>query len=240
MKKILISLAVSSLLLLASGHEKGHWGYGKENGPDSWGKIYHQCALGANQSPVDINRTIEAKLPRPKVFYAGNAQSVINNGHTIQVSVIGINSFTIDGKKFLLKQFHFHTPSENLIAGHSFPMEAHFVHKSDDGEYLVVALMFKEGRENPALEKILHVLDPKVGKEVKLQEMFNPGDLFPRKLDYYRYNGSFTTPPCTEGVRWIVLKYPVEASKAQIQRFHAIMGDNNRPVQPLRARVILK
>jgi len=104
----------------------------------------------------------------------------------------------------------------------------------------VIALMFKEGAKNSALQKILTYLDPKVGHKKALAEMFNPGDLFPKKLDYYRYDGSFTTPPCTEGVRWIVLKQAVEASKEQLAKMHEIMGDNNRPTQPLHARMILR
>ncbi len=221
-----------------------HWGYehGKY-GPEHWADIdpkFRICALGANQSPVNLNRWIEAKLPSPKVKYAGIAHDVVNNGHTVKVTTLGINDFMIDGIAFRLKQFHFHTPSENRIDGKSFPMEAHFVHQSKDGEYLVVAVMFKNGKKNIALQKVLNDLDPNVGNKKTLHEQFNPGELFPKRLDYYRYDGSFTTPPCTEGVRWIVLKYLVEASKEQLAKLHKIMGNNNRPVQPLHARVILK
>ena len=234
------SLAFLALTLFAGGHTEHHWGYDKENGPDTWGKYYHECGYGKNQSPINLERFIDAKLPNLKIVYSGNAKDVVNNGHTIKVDTIGKNVITIDGKDFILVQFHFHTPSENRIEGKSFPMEAHFVHKSKDREYLVVALMFKEGQKNRALEKILNDLEPQKGHAKILKEMFNPGELFPKKLDYYRYNGSFTTPPCTEGVRWIVIKRPVEASKAQIEAFHKVMGSNNRPTQPLHARVILK
>ena len=223
--------------------EHAHWSYKGKNGPVHWGQIdpkFRLCALGANQSPVNMNRFIEAELPNPKVYYTGNAQEVVNNGHTIKVSTIGKNEFTIDGIPFDLVQFHFHTPSENTINGKHFPMEAHLVHKSKDGEYLVVAVMFQEGKPNLALSRILADLDPRPNHPQKLKEMFNPGDLFPKKVDYYRYDGSFTTPPCTEGVRWIVLKTPVEASKEQLEQMQKIMGHNNRPTQPLHARVILK
>ncbi len=248
MKKLVMICAAAAFALAGvtgEGHyaEHSNWSSKGKEGAVQWEEIdskFRMCALGANQSPVDMNRFIEAELPDPKVHYTGNAKEVVNNGYTIKVRTMGKNEFTIDGIPFNLEQFHFHTPSENTFEGKHFPMEAHFVHKSKDGEYLVVALMFKEGTSNLALSRVLADLDPKVGDPKKLKEMFNPGDFFPKKLDYYRYDGSFTTPPCTEGVRWIVLKTPVEASKEQLQRMQKIMGENNRPTQPLHARVILK
>ena len=246
MKKIVaLGVVIGSVFAGVTG--EGHhaeWGYSGKIGPKHWGDIkpkkYCMCKRGVNQSPIDLNRFVEANLPKLKIYYAGIAYDVVNNGHTIKVTTQGKNEVVVDGITFRLQQFHFHTPSENKIASKQYPMEAHFVHKSDKGEYLVIALMFEEGRENKALQKMLNDLSQKIGEKKKLHEMFNPGELFPKKLDYYRYEGSFTTPPCTEGVRWIVLKIPVEASKEQIEKMHKIMGNNNRPVQPLKARVILK
>ncbi|BCD59699.1 MULTISPECIES: carbonic anhydrase [unclassified Nitratiruptor] len=246
MKKLVIVTALCAWVfagVTGEGHHANHWSYSGQEGPQHWGEIdpkFRMCALGVNQSPIDMNRFVDAKLPSLKITYAGIAKEVVYNGHTIKVTTLGKNEVVIDGKPFVLQQFHFHTPSENKINGKQFPMEAHFVHKSKDGEYLVIALMFKEGAKNSALQKILNDLQPEVGQKRMLKEMFNPGDFFPRKLDYYRYDGSFTTPPCTEGVRWIVLKRPVQASKEQIAKMHEIMHNNNRPVQPLKARVILK
>ncbi len=248
MRKVVGLIAAATLSfagVTGAGHhaEHPHWGYKGKNGPEHWGEIapeFRLCKEGVNQSPIDLSRFIEAELPKLKITYAGNAKNVVNNGHTIKVETMGLNEVVVDGVPFRLVQFHFHTPSENKIKGEQFPMEAHFVHKSDSGDYLVIALMFVEGKENKALQKILNDLNPKVGAKQQLHEMFNPGELFPRKLDYYRFVGSFTTPPCTEGVRWLVLKKSVEASKDQIALMHKIMGDNNRPVQPLKARCILK
>ncbi|BCD67513.1 carbonic anhydrase [Nitratiruptor sp. YY09-18] len=249
MRKIIIMAGLASGLLFAgvtgAGHhaEHKHWSYKGSEGPIHWGEIdpkFRMCKLGVNQSPINMNRFIDAKLPDLQITYAGISKEVVNNGHTIKVTASGKNEVVVDGIPFELMQYHFHTPSENTLNGKHFPMEGHFVHKSKDGEYLVIALMFKEGKKNSALEKVLTYLDPKVGNKKNLKEMFNPGDFFPKKLDYYRYDGSFTTPPCTEGVRWIVLKNPVEASKEQIAKMHAMMGNNNRPTQPLHARVILK
>ena len=246
MKKALFFIAAMTLSFAGVTGEGHHaeWGYSGKIGPEHWGDIkpkkFCMCKRGVNQSPIDLNRFVDAKLPKLKIHYAGISYDVVNNGHTIKVTTQGKNEVVVDGITFHLKQFHFHTPSENKINSKQFPMEAHFVHKSDNDEYLVIALMFEEGEENKALQKMLNDLSAKVGEKRKLHEMFNPGELFPRKLDYYRFEGSFTTPPCTEGVRWIVLKNPVTASKEQIEKMHKIMGNNNRPVQPLKARVILR
>jgi carbonic anhydrase len=243
MKKLILPIALVSAMFASEAHNAPHWSYEGDTSPSHWGDLdpaFFMCKEGKNQSPVNLNRFTKAQLPTLKVFYSGNAKEVVNNGHTIKVTTIGKNEFEVDGISFNLLQFHFHTPSENKIESKSFPMEAHFVHKSKDGEVLVVALMFVEGERNSSIDKILADLDKNVGKVNQLKEMFNPGDLFPKKLDYYRFNGSFTTPPCTEGVRWIVLKNPVTVSKEQLEKMHAIMGDNNRPTQPLNARTILE
>ena len=121
--------------------------------------------------------------------------------------------------KFTLKQFHFHAPSENEIKGVSYPLEAHFVHADKDGNLAVVAVMFKEGKENPALAKLWSHMPSKEGDKIALSHTDNALDLFPQNHAYYRFNGSLTTPPCSEGVRWFVMKKPVFASKAQIEAF---------------------
>jgi carbonic anhydrase len=144
----------------------------------------------------------------------------------------------IDRKEFQLLQFHFHTPSENTINGKYFPMEAHFVHSTKEKELAVVAVMFKIGKENPTLKKLIEKMPKKVNDtsvvHIKAQ------DLLPKSLEYYRFNGSLTTPPCTEGVRWFVLKEPLEISKEQLEAFESVMGKNNRPLQSINARIILK
>lgn len=220
-----------------------HWGYSGDTGPKYWGDLkdeYFMCKEGKNQSPIDLKRFVDADLEKLNIRYAGNAVSIINNGHTIKVNTNQGNKLIIDGITFTLKQFHFHTPSEHTFDGKHYPMEAHFVHADEDGNLAVIALFFKEGKENRGLKKVLYQLPKVKGQVSLLAEMFNPGDLFPRKLDYYRFNGSLTTPPCSEGVRWIVIKTPAQASKEQIDTLRKIMGKNNRPVQPLNARVILE
>jgi carbonic anhydrase len=259
MKKIILSLATAAILLggcaaknapaeqvhaIHTAHATHHWGYEGEVGPLHWGDLeekYFMCKEGKNQSPVDITgaRAVEKKHIGFSYYVGGD--DVIYNGHAVQVNYRPGSSVTIDGHKFELKQYHFHTPSENTIDGKHFPMEAHFVHADKNGNLAVLALMFKEGAPNPELDKILEVLSRKKGEDKKMIHPGNASALMPMDVDYYRYNGSLTTPPCSEGVVWIVFKKPVTASPAQIMAIHNEIGhNNNRPVQPINARVILR
>jgi len=166
---------------------------------------------------------------------------VFNNGHTIQVNYLPGSSIDIDGQSFELKQFHFHAPSENHINGSSSPLEVHYVHANDKGQLAVVAVMFKEGNENKPLKGAWLGMPKIAGDKVSYHSNFNAKYLLPDNKDYYRFNGSLTTPPCSEGVRWLVMKDSLEASKQQIEKFTQLIGhDNNRPIQPLNARVLLE
>ena len=247
--KILVSgltTALFSSALLASGHGT-HWGYTGHAGPENWGDLdskYVMCKLGNNQSPINITNKISvmSKDLEPISFkYATGASSVVDNGHTIQVNITDGSDIEIDGVKFALKQFHFHSPSENQIDGKNFPLEAHFVHVSKDGHLAVVAIMFKEGKENKVLQKIWDRMPNKAGESAKCglpSKLIN--ELLPKNKDYYRFSGSLTTPPCSEGVRWMVLKNYVTISPAQVKEFSKIIHKNNRPVQPLNARKVMK
>ncbi len=240
------SLSLALLLTLsasASEASKVHWEYNGAGAPSNWGDLkpeFHTCKDGVNQSPIDLKGFVDAKLPELAFDYKSASTEILNNGHTIQVNIAGGSTIEIDGIKFELKQFHFHTPSENNINGKSFPLEAHFVHASKDGELAVVALMFEEGDENKMLGKLWAKMPMKSGEKSKL-EIADVTSLLPKDRDYYRFNGSLTTPPCTEGVRWIVLKKSTTLSKAQADKFAKVMvHPNNRPIQPVNARIIAK
>ncbi|MEB0139532.1 MULTISPECIES: carbonic anhydrase family protein [unclassified Undibacterium] len=241
MKKMwmLLTLSLMSTLALA---QHGGWSYEGETGPEHWAKLSPESADcgGKNQSPVDLHGFVKAQLVPIAFNYHAGANEMINNGHTIQVNYLEGSQIKIDDMKFALKQFHFHAPAENLIMGKSYPLEAHFVHAADDGELVVIALMFKVGAENAALNKLWPSMPAEKGQKNTLPALFAAADLMPKQKDYYRFEGSLTTPPCTEGVRWLVLKHPVEASAKQIENFSRHLEHaNNRPVQPTNARVIL-
>ncbi|MCK5850211.1 MAG: carbonic anhydrase family protein, partial [Kiritimatiellae bacterium] len=217
-----LSLALL-LTLSASASELGtaHWGYNGAGAPSNWGELkpeFHTCEDGVNQSPIDLKGFVDGKLTDIPFDYKTGSTEILNNGHTIQVNIASGSTIEVDGIKFELKQFHFHTPSENNINGKSFPLEAHFVHASKDGELAVVALMFEEGDENKMLGKLWDKMPMKGGDKTKLK-IADVTTILPKDRDYYRFNGSLTTPPCTEGVRWIVLKKSTTLSKAQIEKF---------------------
>ncbi|MEN3802364.1 carbonic anhydrase family protein [Aeromonas veronii] len=236
-------LACSLLLCPVVFAAAPHWEYSGEVGPAHWAKLtpeFGQCA-GSNQSPVNLSGLVEAKLAPLVLHYQAGGNTVVNNGHTVQVGYAPGSTLQLDGTTFELKQFHFHAPSENLIEGKSYPLEGHLVHVSDKGEIAVVAVMFEAGKANPALAAAWGELPAKVGEIHTLKAPFSAEQLLPENRDYYRFSGSLTTPPCSEGVRWLVMKQPVEVSQAQIDAFKAVMHHpNNRPVQPLNGRVVLQ
>ena len=236
------TLAILSTLSFAN--EAVHWGYTGHGSPDSWGEIspkYHTCSDGRNQSPVNVVSSLDADLEAIKIDYSKPSKDVVNNGHTVQVNMQSGNTIVVDGISFELKQFHFHTPSENHIDGKSFPLEAHFVHLDKDGNIAVLALMFEEGKENSELAKIWEKMPKEANGKNELELKNIASALLPENKDYYRFNGSLTTPPCSEGVRWLVLKTPVTVSKEQVEKFlHTMHHPNNRPIQPTNARLIIK
>ncbi|WP_457641253.1 carbonic anhydrase [Persephonella sp.] len=245
MKKIITGIAlISAISLPVFAGGKGGWSYHGEHGPEHWGDLkdeYIMCKIGKNQSPVDINRIVEGELKPIKIEYQAGATKVVNNGHTIKVSYEPGSYIVVDGVKFELKQFHFHAPSEHKLKGEQYPFEAHFVHADKNGNLAVIGVFFKEGKKNPIIEKIWKNMPEHAGEEVKLAHKINAEDLLPKERDYYRYSGSLTTPPCSEGVRWIVMEEEMEMSKEQIEKFRRVMGgDTNRPVQPLNARIVIE
>ena len=184
---------------------------------------------------------MEAELAPLQFHYLPGGKTLVNNGHTVQVNYAPGSSLELDGMHFELKQFHFHAPSENLIEGRSYPLEGHLVHANDKGELAVVAVMFEPGQANAALSQAWQALPAKAGEMHSLEQPISAEQLLPAQHDYYRFSGSLTTPPCSEGVRWLVMKQPVQVSQAQIDAFKAVMHHpNNRPVQPLNGRLVLQ
>ena len=247
LNKILLSGLFVASSLLASGHAT-HWGYTGHEGPANWGDLdekYTMCKAGLSQSPINISNEVSVKsdgLESIKFNYRTGAESVVNNGHTVQVNVKGGSFIEVDGIKFSLKQFHFHTPSENQIEGKNFPLEAHFVHASDDGKLAVVAVMFEDGAENPILKKVWSKMPHKAGETTGCGlSLLDINDILPRDKAYYRFSGSLTTPPCSEGVRWLVMKNYSNISAAQTKVFLDLFHHaNNRPVQAINARKVMK
>lgn len=242
--KLLISAAC--LLAAPFAHADGpHWGYQGHGGPKEWASLddgFKTCKLGKAQSPINIE-TKKVEKPgeaKPIGFaYASGAGEVVNNGHTIQINLPSSGAITLDGTEYKLVQFHFHTPSEEKIDGKNYPLVAHLVHKSAQGQLAVVGVLFKAGKENAALKPVFAALPAHSGETAKLDAPFDAAALLPSDHAYYAFMGSLTTPPCSEEVHWQVLKTPVEVSSAQLNAFHKLYAMNARPVQPLNGRKVV-
>ncbi len=237
-----IAACLSASFAFAGDHK--HWSYEGDHGPAHWGSLHSDfsvCATGKNQSPIDLVRAVEGELAPITINYKAGGTTVLNNGHTVQINYAEGSEIVVEGHSYALKQFHFHTPSENTIAGQSFPLEGHFVHADADGNLAVIGVMFELGAENQELAKAWKYLPLKAGTDAAIADVMNADALLPANRDYFRFNGSLTTPPCSEGVVWMVMKQPLTLSEHQQHQFAELMGHaNNRPVQPINARVIVQ
>ncbi|MBP1849988.1 carbonic anhydrase [Rhizobium halophytocola] len=237
-------LAASSVAAPALAETKTapHWSYDGKTGPEHWSTLsdaFKACGSGTSQSPIDIHPGKAAPLSKLDLHYTFGPKDIVNNGHTVQADVADGNTLTLDGKTYTLAQFHFHTPSENHIKGVAFPMEVHFVNKAADGSLAVLAVMVKRGKANPDLAA-LFAKTPKAGAAPAAfsDAAFDITKLLPADGKYYRFSGSLTTPPCTEGVSWLVMEKPITASEKQISAFHKFYKHNNRPLQQSTGRDI--
>ncbi len=220
-----------------------HWTHEQgPKGPDNWKHLCKDFATcgGKRQSPIDI---VTAKvqhdenLQPPQWNYGTTTVDIVNNGHTVQFNVHGDHNVELNGKTYKLLQFHYHAPSEHTVDGKHYPLEVHFVHKHSDDDYAVLGIFFIQGAEDQLFARYLDSIPEQVGSYTSSQTI-DLKELFPSDRSYYHYEGSLTTPPCSEVVRWYVLKTPVEASAEQLKRFADILNNNYRPVQPLNDRVV--
>lgn len=228
---------------VASEHGHGvHWGYEGEGAPMHWGDLnaeYGLCKTGMSQSPVDIHGAMAADLAGIEFHYAAKADNIVNNGHTIQVNVAPGSYISVNGKRYNLLQFHFHSPSEHTIDGRPADMVAHLVHKADDGQLGVIGMMFNQGQSNAALAPLWAEMPQHAGDQHDLHGAAVDLDvLLPATRAYYNYSGSLTTPPCSEGVNWMVMQQPVEVSADQVAAFTKLFHKSTRPVQALNGRSI--
>jgi len=237
---LLGSIAVAET---AAPHAGPHWTYEGEGGPEQWGQLspeFKVCELGFEQTPIDIKTGIRSQLTGVAPSFQAMPLKILNNGHTIQVNCAPGSHSMIDGQQFDLLQFHFHHPSEHLLSGQRFDLELHFVHKSAAGQLAVLGVFIRTGSDNPALAPIWAAMPKEATPEADAGQTIVPGDLLPVGRGFFRYQGSLTTPPCSEGVLWTVFKDPIDASPAQVQQFAALFPLNARPVQGLNRRFLLE
>jgi carbonic anhydrase len=218
-----------------------HWSYDGDSGPTHWAELdpdWALCAAGKSQSPIEIpQETVPMSLDDLSFAYQASPLALVNNGHTVQVNYSPGSHISFGGVEYELAQFHFHAHSEHRLGGQFAPLEAHLVHRSSSGALAVVGVLIDEGDENAALATVFsHLPKQSGGTEQVSESTFNASELLPAAHGGFRYEGSLTTPPCTEGVHWQVLAEPVYASPAQIAAFTALYANDARPLQALESR----
>ena len=239
-----IALASALALVTAAYAEEPHhdWDYGAEHGPRHWGELkaeYGSCGVGKAQSPIDIRGAVPSELAPIRFDYHATPLHIIDNGHTIQVNTGPGSAISVGEQRYELVQFHFHKPSEERINGKGYPMVAHLVHKNAQGQLAVVAVLLQQGAQNSLVQTLWAHLPHEKEKELALDKVsIDAARLLPHNHAYYTFTGSLTTPPCSEGVTWFVLKAPMQLSQAQIARFGKLYSGNARPVQALNGRVV--
>ncbi|HAC66364.1 MAG TPA: carbonate dehydratase [Cyanothece sp. UBA12306] len=234
------SLSFSSLIAAVAGEKNSEWNY---EAPEDWGELseeYKACQIGRQQSPIDLQTSIESTLKPIEFSYGEIPLRIINNGHTIQVNSNPGNYLIIDNEKFELLQFHFHHPSEHTIKGQNYPLELHLVHQNQQGYLAVLGIFLKQGQENASLKPVWDAMPSQKSPEKLIRDVqISLANLLPAESNRYHYFGSLTTPPCSEIVNWVVFQNPLEISVAQINQFHQIFPVNARPTQPINRRFLL-
>lgn len=231
----------------APSKSQATWSYVGEDGPKYWESLsekYRQCGVGRNQSPVDLrddHATATGGLAELEIRYRDVPLKIINTGHAIQVNYPLGSYIKLSNKRYEFLHYEFHTPSEHKKEGFNYPMEIQLIHSDGDGNKVNIGIIVQEGEYNEALQMLLDNLPRKVNKQqIRRGVGLNPVMFFPGDTKFYKYSGSMTKPPCTEGVYWMIFKQPIEASAEQVQQLNEVMGDNNRPIQSINARNILK
>lgn len=244
----LVALAVAVLpvpVLAEAPHS--HWGYDGKDGPRAWATLsaeYAECGRGSRQSPIDLPVAANADIPRApaaemRVYHHEHALEVSNNGHTVAVSYDDGDQLALGGHVYPLVQYHFHTPSEHTVAGQHFPGELHLVHRAANGRLAVVGVMLESGAHNAAFDAVIGHLPATAGASERVDRV--PVDidaLLPASRHAFRYEGSLTTPPCSEGVEWLVMRTPVSIDTHQLNSLTAVLHHNNRDTQALHGRAI--
>jgi carbonic anhydrase len=227
----------------AAAAHAAHWAYSGDGGPQAWSQLkpeFNLCGTGQRQSPIDIRAGLVVELEPVRFDYQPSRFAVVDNGHTVQVNLQPGNAIEVGGKRFELVQFHFHRPSEERIDGKQFEMSLHLVHKDEQGRLAVVALLIDKGARQPVLQKVWNNLPLEKNQEASARAPLELLDLLPDDRRYFTYMGSLTTPPCSEGVQWIVMRQPVTAAPEQIELFSRIYPMNARPLQSAAGRRIMQ
>lgn len=241
-RRFLMGLAACPMCAAAAKAEGTQWSYDGAANPGKWGELdpkFKACSVGGEQSPVDLKGAIKADAGNLVLSWKAEAFQVVNNGHTIQANGGDASSLMLDGKPYAMKQFHFHAPSEHALNGERSDMEVHFVHASPEGPLTVVGVFLKAGAANPVFAAVMADA-PAAEGAAKATSSVDPLKMLPTSRNLFRYQGSLTTPPCSEIVNWVVMEAPVEVGGAELAAFTKLFPNNARPLQPLGRRFLLR
>lgn len=241
--KTFLKLAMCCFFAFAAiaGEKDGaKWSY-DQTGPANWGHLsetYAACNAGLAQSPINLEKATPAKLPTLQFQYQDVPLFTEHTGYNFNVNIAPGSFLVIENKRFQLLQFHFHRPGEHAVNGAIAPMEVHLVHMADDGEIAVVGVNMQIGTPNSLIDTVWNHLPGHHGISIKNPMTINAADLLPADRGYFRYNGSLTTPPCSEGLRWHVMRGTIGVSREQVDLYYKVFGETARPIQPLNGRTI--
>jgi carbonic anhydrase len=236
-----VMLAVAAPTLAPAPRLSNQWSYEGDTGPANWGKInpdWAKCGTGTRQSPIDLRDGMKVDLEQITFDYHQSGFNVVDNGHTIQVAVGMGNYITVQNRSYELVQFHFHRPSEERINGRGTEMVVHLVHKDAEGKLAVIAVLLERGAQNSMIQTVWNNLPLEKNDTVTPSVTLDVNEILPAKRDYFTFMGSLTTPPCSEGVLWLVMKQPMPASPAQMALFSRLYPLNARPTQAGGGRVV--
>ena len=241
--KMSVGLALCPLCARTTFAAESHWSYEGQTGPDNWGALdaaSRTCSTGSQESPLDLTDAIDAPQAPLIVSWPKGPDTIVNNGHTIQLNFTANDTLAVGSRRYGLVQFHFHHPSEHTIEGMRFPMEAHFVHRNDAGVLAVIGVLMTTGKPNAAFAKLVATMPTVENAPDKVDAGIDCNALLPAKRDYYFYEGSLTTPPCSEVVNWLLLTDPIEVDAADVASFAKLYPMNARPVQKSNRRFVLR
>lgn len=243
-KLVIATLTVLGLQanVYAGDKDWAHWGYEGDLGPAKWGSLsedYALCSEGLYQSPIEITESIPATLPKIELNYQTVPLTIRNNGYSVGIKVDKAGELKFGDESYQILQFHFHAPSEEVIDGKKAELSLHFVHRNEQGQFAVLGLLANKGDSNPLIEELIKVWPTTPGKAQDYETTIDINQLLPEDQSYYTYWGSFTIPPCWEGVRWMILKQPITVSEQQLAKIRSAYQGNVRPTQPINTRYIL-
>jgi carbonic anhydrase len=235
-----LALSAGSILLQPSAARADAWGYTGKIKPENWGTLspdFQACQIGTEQSPVNLPDAVDLGSKDLAIAYQDTPLKLENNGLTLRTDYQPGSWLYLKDQAYQLLQLHFHSPSEHQIAGKAFDMELHLVHRDQAGGLAVIGVFIEKGKENPIVQKIWDAMPNDINTSKSIPDIkINAENLLPKNRSFYRYEGSLTTPPCSEGVEWIVMRSPITLSASQIDRFQQTFAQNARPIQPLNQR----